>query len=329
MSDTPVKRTSKTRRRNRPALSSEERAERLAAARQQLLEGVEKLLTSEGWEQLIKSRTWLRRYSLANLIMILQQCPEATDVRPLSEWKELGFGYMRKGTHKIKIWKPCFRKTESQEAERNQTEEPGEITTKSRLSGFMLVPVVDVSQLQGDPRATRPDPPAPVVLAGDAPTGLWDGIAEQIVACGFRVERGDCGRAYGETSYAERRVTVRGDLEPAQAAKTLTHELAHILCEHEARRTTTPRTLREVEAESVACIVGAVCGLNTLDYSVPYVANWAGDRDVAHLSATRVLKVADAILDRLEHLPRSSTSVDGTVQQVDLDRGVPLLSVRG
>jgi hypothetical protein len=329
MSDKPVKRAPKTRRRSRLALSPEERAERLAAARQQLLEGVDKLLTSEGWEQLITSRAWLRRYSLANLIMILQQCPNATDVRPLSEWKERGFGYMRKGTHKIKIWKPCFRKAESPEGERNQADEPDEMTSESRLSGFMLVPVVDVSQLQGDPRATRPNPPAPVVLAGDAPTGLWDGIAGQIAACGYRLERGDCSPAYGETSYAERTVTVRGDLEPAQAAKTLTHELAHILCEHESRRTTTPRSLREVEAESVACIVGAVCGLDTLDYSVPYVANWAGDRDVAHLSAARVLKVADAILDRLERLPRNSQPADRAAQQVDLDRGVPLLSVRG
>src|SRR4051812_25517168 len=78
------------RGKSRHALSPEERAERLSVARQQLLDGVDRLMTSEGWQQLITSRKWLRRYSLNNVLMILQQCPEATDVRPLSEWRESG-----------------------------------------------------------------------------------------------------------------------------------------------------------------------------------------------------------------------------------------------
>jgi hypothetical protein len=293
----------RTRRNTRYTLSPEERAERLSAARQQLLEGVDKLMTADGWQQLITSRAWLRRYSLNNIIMILQQCPEATDVRPLSEWKALGHGFMRKGTHKIKIWKPRFRRADPEQA--NVTDNTDETTAKSELSGFLLVPVVDVSQLQGNPQTARPAPPQPIELSGDAPTGLWDGIAAQIVTRGFRIERGDCNGAYGQTHWGERLVTVRADVEHAQAAKTLTHELAHILCEHETR--TVPRSLPEVEAESVACIVAAICGLDTLQYSVPYVAGWASDRDTACQSAERVLAVADAILEQLSHVPESGT----------------------
>jgi hypothetical protein len=292
------------RRTSRLSSSPEERAERLSAARTQLLEGVDKLMTAEGWQQLITSRAWLRRYSINNLIMILQQCPEATDVRPLSEWKTAGYGYMRKGTHKIKIWKPNFRTIESEQSNTN------DVTTTTRLSGFMLVPVVDVSQLQGDPVAARPAVPRPIELAGDAPTGLWDGVAEQIAARGFSLERGDCGGAYGMTIFSERRVIVRADVAPAQAAKTLTHELAHILCDHEARAHVAPRPLREVEAESVACIVGAVCGLDTLAYSVPYVAGWATEPETARQSAERVLDVAETILNRLELAPREAARAD-------------------
>src|SRR6266536_2548790 len=268
-------------RKTRHTLSPEERAKRLSAARQHLRDGVDKLMTADGWQQLITSRAWLRRYSLNNIIMILQQCPEATDVRPLTEWKALGHGLMRKGTHKIKIWKPRFRRTEPEQT--TGTDNTDETTTKTELSGFLLVPVVDVSQLQGNPPTARPAPPKPVELSGDAPTGLWDGIAAQITARGYRIERGDCGGAYGQTVWADHRVTVRADVEPAQAAKTLTHELAHILCDHQTRTIT--RALREVEAESVACIVAAVCGLDTLTYSVPYVAGWATDRDTARQSA--------------------------------------------
>lgn len=260
-------------------------------------------LTADGWQQLITSRAWLRRYSLNNIIMILQQCPEATDVRPLSEWKALGHGFMRKGTHKIKIWKPRFRRTDPEQP--SGKDDTNETTTKTELSGFLLVPVVDVSQLQGAPQAAQPTPPRPVELSGDAPTGLWDGVAAQIIARGYRIERGDCGGAYGETNWTNSVVTVRADVDPAQAAKTLTHELAHILCGHDTR--TVSRSLREVEAESVACVVAAVCGLDTLPYSVPYVAGWAADRDTARQSAERVLAVADTVLKQLDHATRLGT----------------------
>ncbi|MGO1053250.1 hypothetical protein [Crossiella sp. CA198] len=289
----------KTRHTSRRSLTPEEREERISAARQQLLDGVDKLMSAEGWHQLIAARAWLRRYSLNNLIMILEQCPEARDVRPHSEWKQLGYGYMRKGTHKIQIWKPVFRKPNP-----DQTTTPTAATTDEKpeqrktLSGFMLVPVVDVSQLQDTPPAPAPVA-QPRALAGDAPAGLWDGIANQIRALGYTLDRGDCGPANGRTNFTRRQVTIRGDLACAQAAKTLTHELAHILCEHDTRPAAL-RALCEVEAESVACIVTAVCGLDSLSYSVPYVAHWATDRDTAHASAHRVLTVADLILGRLE-----------------------------
>lgn len=161
----------RARRSSRYTLSPEEQAERLSAARQQLLDGVDKLMTADGWQRLITSRAWLRRYSLNNIIMILQQCPAATDVRPLSEWKVHGYGFMRKGTHKIKIWKPRFKRVEPERT--SGTGNTDEAPTRTELSGFLLVPVVDVSQLQGNPPSARPAPPTPIELAGDAPTGLW------------------------------------------------------------------------------------------------------------------------------------------------------------
>jgi hypothetical protein len=322
MTRTPC-RPSRSGTKARRTVSPEERAERLEAAREQLLEGVDKLMTADGWQQLITSRAWLRRYSLNNLIMILQQCPEATDVRPLSEWKREGYGLMRKGTHKIKIWKPCFRKAADEEnADPSEGAEP-DSDKPATLSGFKLVPVVDVSQLQRDPQAAHPPLPQPIALVGDAPRGLWDGIAAQIDACGFTVERGDCGGAFGRTVFSERRVIVRADVEPAQAAKTLTHELAHVLCDHEARLPTTPRHVLEVEAESVACIVAAVCGMDTLPYSVPYVAGWAADGETARTSAECVLRVADLILDRLD---RAATSAATTLGDLAAAHGVPAVA---
>jgi hypothetical protein len=44
--------------------------------------------------------------------------------------------------------------------------------------------------------------------------------------------RGDIGSANGVTHYGARTVTVRTDVDDAQACKTLAHELSHILCNH-------------------------------------------------------------------------------------------------
>ena len=70
--------------------------------------------------------------------------------------------------------------------------------------------VFDVSQTSGRP---LPERPAPLLLAGQAPTGLWDALADQVRARGFTVARGDCGAANGVTDYVARTVTVRaGDV---------------------------------------------------------------------------------------------------------------------
>lgn len=276
---------------SRFALTPEQRAERIATANSQLAKAVDGLMTAEGWENLIASRHSFRGYSLGNQLMILMQLPEATDVRPLSVWTELIDkrdedgnllkAWMKKGTHKIQIRKPVFKRDDEGD--------------DSKLAFFKLVPVVDISQLQ-DPPAVAQAPRA-AELTGNAPEQLWDRVALQILAKGYAVEVGDPGHAgaKGVTMFDKRRVIIREGMSPAQSVKTLIHELAHVACGHEARMHE-PRALLEVEAESVACIVASVAGLSTLEYSVPYVASWAENTETVKASATLVLKVADEIL---------------------------------
>ncbi|HNI35824.1 MAG TPA: hypothetical protein PLV93_10515 [Microthrixaceae bacterium] len=65
------------------------------------------------------------------------------------------------------------------------------------------------------------------------------------------------------------------------------------------------RGIAEVEAESVALMVGAVHGLATDDYTIPYVASWASsvpDKtpvEVVQSTAERVRRAAVMILDKL------------------------------
>ena len=276
-------------------LTPEQRQERLKAAHDRLSCAVDGLLTSEGWRAMIAARVWLRRYSLNNVLMILSQYPDATDVRPMSQWNQAG-RRVRKGQKAIRIFAPCRYKARDDDG-REETDDNGNPVFQVR--GFTLVSVFDIAQTEGDSLPAE-SAAAPQELEGVAPARLWDSIAAQITARGFTVERGDCGDAYGWTRWATRTVRVRAAVDDAQAVKTLVHELAHIACDHEQRRTTTSRALLEVEAESVACVVAGFAGLDSLAYSVPYVAGWAGDTATAHASAERVLSIAEQIVSALE-----------------------------
>jgi len=98
-----------------------------------------------------------------------------------------------------------------------------------RVHGFRAAYVFDISQTEGDPLPEV----GPVLLDGQAPAGLWEGLVAQVVAHGYRLQRGECGvGANGYTDPAEGVVRIRADVSDAQAVKTLAHELGHIECGH-------------------------------------------------------------------------------------------------
>ncbi|MGH7358774.1 MAG: ImmA/IrrE family metallo-endopeptidase, partial [Acidimicrobiia bacterium] len=130
---------------------------------------------------------------------------------------------------------------------------------------------------------------------------LYGGLTAQVHAAGFRVVDGDCAPANGRTDWTDHTVTVRPDLEPAQRAKTLAHELAHVRLHGpggDGAVLSPPR--KEVEAESVAYLVAAHVGLDSTDYTIPYVAHWSGgDLDLVLATADRVVDTARHITDEL------------------------------
>src|SRR5207237_9922982 len=85
----------------------------------------------------------------------------------------------------------------------------------------------------------------------------------------------------------------------AMAHKTLFHELGHALMhddEGQADSDTTPKTLREVEAESVALLCCESLGLPGADYCRGYIQSWAGFKEMPEKSVQKIFKAADAIL---------------------------------
>lgn len=89
--------------------------------------------------------------------------------------------------------------------------------------------------------------------------------------------------------------------------KTLFHELAHVVIGHTteadfADTETTPRNLREVEAEAVALLCCEALGLEGADYARGYIQNWLyqgvgyNADAIPEKSAQKILRTADQIL---------------------------------
>ncbi len=202
-------------------------------------------------------------------------------------WQRLG-RQVRKGERGIAILAPCVQRT-GQVDDQEPADKPELVPI---LRGFRVAHVFDISQTEGDP---LPDV-RPSLLAGEAPEGLWDALARQVADAGYTLQRGDCGGANGRTNYLTRTVTVRADVDDAQAVKTLAHELAHVWL-HDPEEGHHHRGTAEVEAESVAYVICHAAGLASDDYSLPYVAVWSdGDPAVVRATAERVLGAAQRAL---------------------------------
>jgi hypothetical protein len=83
-------------------------------------------------------------------------------------------------------------------------------------------------------------------------------------------------------------------------AKTTFHELAHIELGHTTvaihDSENTPRSLREVEAESVALLCLESLGMDGAEFCRGYIQNWIQGQAIPERSAQRIFVAADKIL---------------------------------
>lgn len=292
--------------------------ERLTAIHQQLVDAVESLVTSEAWTTVLKVAARFPDYSPSNLLLIATQRPDATRVAGIRTWNSLG-RRVNKGEHGIAILAPCLYKQAAADqdpasASVTGTADDAEPGAQHVLRGFKVVHVFDITQTDGDP---LPDQ-QPALLTGDAPTHLWDHLADLVHDDGYTLERGPCpSGVLGYTALTSKHVRVRDDVEPAQAVKTLAHELGHIRADHATRFAdygTDPvcRSQAELEAESIAYIVMTHHGLDSAIYSVPYLAAWSdGDAGRLRECITKVVSVARGMLPPAPDAAASRTASRG------------------
>ena len=275
------------------------RNERLKAAHGKLQEAVAAIASSEDWKRMLKVASKFHRYSFNNHLMIFLQRPDATVVAGSNRWKSLG-RFVKKGEKGIAIFAPCKYKTTIQD-------DAGNEESFQHIRGFRVVHVFDITQTEGDDLPDL-DPIRPKLLDGDAPEGIWDVLVGQANEAGYEVIRDRRGSENGYCDFLSKEIAVRPDVAPAQAVKTLVHELGHALLHGD----NLPRSkeVSEVEVESVAFIVCGALGLDSGEYSFPYVTRWAeGSEQVVKETAERAIGCAKEILEVLMPALPAETSL--------------------
>lgn len=302
-----------------------QRAAKLDAVHDKLIGAVDALVTGDDWRRALEFATRFRSRSFNNTMLISTQHfaafnegrvpePVPSYVAGFKQWLSLG-RQVEKGQSGYQILAPVTARFASSTPEVGTSwhhlargERPsGSETVRTRMIGLRPAYVWDVSQTTGDP---IPERPRPQLLHGQAPPRLWDALAAQVESRGFALRQVPhataIGGANGLTDYTAHEVSVRSDMDPAAQVKTLAHELAHVMLHGPTNRDAARhRGIAEVEAESVALMIGAAHGVDTSDYTVPYVSSWAesvpGKTPVEVIQATaeRVRATAVQVLDDL------------------------------
>jgi hypothetical protein len=280
----------------------QEKQQQIAELHDKLTAKVEEIIASGDWEGWLSFAAKFHAYSFNNVMLILIQRPDATMVAGYKKWKDELGRQVQKDEKSIKIFAPSARKRYVEDPTM-----PGVKFDKNGkafipYTGFVLVPVFDISQTEGEDIGAAPPVEIESLtesLETDHEQDAWNAVEKTLINDGYAVQIGDARGAHGFTSYAERRVVISEDNAGLQQLKTLIHERAHTLL-HEDVDYLGDRGRWEVEAESVAYIVMGALGLDSAKYSFGYVAGWSnGDIEIVRDTAERVMKTARTVLEQI------------------------------
>ncbi len=242
-------------------------------------DGVKAVFESDKYKDCLRYMSKFTNYSAGNCILIMLQKPEASLVAAFGKWKQLG-RTVNKGEKGIAILAPMTFRNKQSDVE----DEEGQDEAETRTLGFRKVYVFDVSQTSGEP--------VPEYVS-DLDEDIEEEHVEAVISAvrsvtGLPVDvENISGGAKGYYSHSEQRIVIQAGLSGAQAVKTAIHECAHALLHDPDKNLPTADTTRsdkEVQAESVAYIVASRYGLDTSEYSFPYIASWSHGKQLEQLN---------------------------------------------
>jgi hypothetical protein len=223
-------------------------------------------------------------YSIGNQILALVQCHlrglQPGPINTFPKWQTLG-RVVKRGERALTLCMPITRKQREEESDEEHT-----------FTSFAYKPRwFVVSQTQG--RELEP-----------TTIPEWD--SEKAISA-LSIERVAFDKTDGNCQGFARKRQIAINPVAQLPYKTLFHELAHVILGHTteadfADTETTPRNLREVEAEAVALLCCESLALEGADYCRGYIQNWLyqgvgfNADAIPEKSAQKIFRAADQII---------------------------------
>ena len=321
---------------------AENRQKNLDFATETLQKGVEAIFQSEQYQEYLKVMSRFPTYSVNNTILIAMQRPDASLVCSYGNWKKFGRN-VKKGAHGIKIFAPMpYTKTVEREQRDPDTHEilrdaqgkPLMEETEVKRVSFKVVNVFDLADTEG-----KELPSLGVnTLTGDVVE--YDRFLEALsrtaqIPITLAPIDSDANGYYDRTNNA---IVVKEGMSQVQTIKTLIHEIAHSRLHSERaeqamdKSERPDRNTREVQAESIAFVVCSRYGIDTSEYSFPYVGSWSAGKDTPELKASLAViqETASWMIDEIDQNWKQIVAEQTTEQDVAylLENGEYLLIQR-
>ena len=275
----------------------EKRKEQIKELTDKLEKGVQAVYTSEKYIEYLRFCSKFHDYSWRNNILILAQCPVASHVAGYQTWQKQFNRQVKKGEKAIRILAPSTITI-------TETDDEGNEQKRKIIKGFHPTCVFDVSQTDGEPVPTfisnlkDGDDKKNIGLVRSALLDISP--AKDIIFAADEMHG-----ANGYYHIDDNIIVIKKDLSTVQAIKTMVHETAHsILHRTGGKSEKVSRSEMELQAESIAFIVSDFLGIDTGEYSFPYIASWAKDKDGKSLAENLEIigKTAKNMIDALESL---------------------------
>lgn len=281
---------------------------------ERLEKGLENIFKHERFQDLLQVMSRVNNYSLNNMILIMSQKPEATMVQGFSGWKEMGRS-VAKGEKALKVLAPIIKKEHLEKidpkTQKPQLDKNGEkiLEKKDVLVGFKLANVFDVSQTQGKDIPNVREFINKELKEEKNISQLYHQLYNHLKnSLGYDVKEQPTEKGVGgyyNRSTNEIVISNSEGKNDSDKFRTLVHEYGHAKLHNEnSDLKNLPREHKEAQAESIAYVVSNYYGLETDNFSVPYIANWAQDMDLAKQALGEIQETAKEIINTINELQK-------------------------
>lgn len=266
------------------------RQETIDKAIETMNKGIYEYLDSDRFKTLLDTMSKFHDYSMNNTLLILGQNPRATHLAGYNKWQQDFNRQVKRGEKGLMIWMPVEIKVKENHyvLDENGNRILGddgkfkreEVVVKKRT--FKIGYTFDVSQTEQIEGKEVIELSPVKELEGnvkDYPT-LTKALME-ISPVPIKIEAFKAS-AKGCYNSLTNEIKIQPDMSEAQTIKTMIHEIAHSIVHSDENlnqlkqkdNVEFSKNEKEVQGESIAYIVSSHLGIDTSDYSFPYVATW-------------------------------------------------------